>query len=61
MGRLENRARFWALGPMLMGDLRTGAPTPAKRVNWLIKKKRDHLGGRRGQDQVFALNQEFST
>ena len=43
MGRLENRARFWALGPMLMGDLRTGAPTPAKRVNWLIKKKRDHL------------------
>ena len=40
-------------------DKDAGAPSPGWKT--VSVKEHGHLGGRRGQEQVFALNQEFLT
>ena len=52
---------FWPLSFIpVINSLDRQGPYPG-RTGFVSVEKHGHLGGRRGQEQVFALNQEFST
>ena len=58
IGPVLRSRHFFHFFPIVYVDKDAGAPSPGWKT--VSVKEHGHLGGRRGQRQVFALNQEFS-